>query len=113
MKKAYIVLICFCFVLCCTFGVMLFREIMSPSAANATENSSVQSEQDISLAAGKAAVLSADDNRTTASDWRSDNEDVVTVDNGGRIDAHIHLDFVLSLVRLYKSIGTGHILVSI
>ena len=88
MKKAYIVLICFCFVLCCTFGVMLFREIMSPSAANATENSSVQSEQDISLAAGKAAVLSADDNRTTASDWRSDNEDVVTVDNGGRIDAH-------------------------
>ena len=67
---------------------MLFREIMSPSAANATENSSVQSEQDISLAAVKAAVLSADDNRTTASDWRSDNEDVVTVDNGGRIDAH-------------------------
>ena len=88
MKKAYIAAICVCVVLCCTFGFMIFSEIISPSSVGAHENSSSEKVQSVTISEGDAAVLETDnDYRQSATEWSSDNEEIVTVEGGGRIDA--------------------------
>ena len=88
MKKAYIAILCVCMVMCCTFGVMIFSEILSPSSVDASENSAIEKEQSVTISEGEAAVLLTDnDYRPYATEWKSDDEAIVTVDNGGRIDA--------------------------
>lgn len=88
MKKAYIAAICVCVVLCCTFGFLIFSEILSPSSVGAHENSSSEKVQSVTISEGEAAVLETDnDYRQSATEWSSDNEEIVTVEGGGRIDA--------------------------
>ena len=67
---------------------MIFSEIISPSSVGAHENSSSEKVQSVTISEGEAAVLETDnDYRQSATEWSSDNEEIVTVEGGGRIDA--------------------------
>ena len=89
MKKFCFAVMCLSAVLCCAMGFVFFNEMINPAAADAVDASSPQHyRQEVSLEQGSATVLAPENAKAAPlTDWRSDDESVVSVDSGGRIDA--------------------------
>ena len=89
MKKFCFAVMCVSAVLFCAMGFLFFNEIIKPAAADAASASSPQHyRQEVSIEQGSAMVLTPEnDNAAPLADWRSDDRGVISVDNGGRIDA--------------------------
>lgn len=89
MKKVYIAVICLSAVLCCVFGILFLKDSFFP-VSSATADSAVFSDltQNVSIAQDETQILELEpDEDALLTGWSSDNNDIVSVDCGGRIDA--------------------------
>ncbi len=98
MKKVYIGLIGLSVVLCCVFGALFLKDALSPSPSAATRDSaSTNDEAMATLDIGDCAVLPLnEEDQAAVEQWSSGNEQAVSVDCGGRVDALMTGDAIVS-----------------
>lgn len=85
MKKFCFAVMCLSAILCCTMGLLFFSDALNPASANEASLSS--SEHDVTIKQGDALVLPSEKDAALIKSWSSSDEDIVSVDSGGRIDA--------------------------
>ncbi len=92
-KSVYIIIISAVLGLCCAFGVFFLRNIHSGGSGSSSDSAHTvfrtNLEQELSLEKGGCTVFEiSSDDEAALSRWQSSDSSTVSVDSGGRIDAH-------------------------
>lgn len=90
MKRVCIVLICLSVVLCAVFGVLFYKNLLTPAPADSTPDSPTFESRSLSLSlreGGAAVVKLEKGEEPILKQWSSSDKKVVSVDSGGRVDA--------------------------
>lgn len=85
MKRSHAIVLCLFLALCAVSGVSMFRNAAAVNA-EATAPTTHPLNEEMTLAQGTAAIISAA-KTNELTQWKSSDESVVSVDDGGRVDA--------------------------